>query len=193
MNKYRTYLLETISRLTPLDEREANDIALLSDAIQSDRDLVRGSVKHLPDPHLVSYFVPVDEVRRQTLLIHHVKSGLLLPPGGHVEPGEHPDETVERECLEELGLKAEFNTVVRRQPLLITATATKTMKDTVPSHTDISLWYLVSVPVNTHLTYEAGAIAGGVWMSFDDVASLDATTSDPEINRFGRKLLEVYP
>ena len=30
------------------------------------------------------------------------------PAGGHVEPNEDPKETVRRECLEELGVEADF-------------------------------------------------------------------------------------
>ena len=44
----------------------------------------------------------------RTLLLRHRKLGLWLPPGGHIEPGETPDEAVLREVLEETGLRASF-------------------------------------------------------------------------------------
>jgi len=44
----------------------------------------------------------------QTLLLKHKKLGMWLPPGGHIEDGESPDEAVLREVLEETGLEAEF-------------------------------------------------------------------------------------
>ncbi len=44
----------------------------------------------------------------RTLLLKHKKLGMWLPPGGHIEPGETPDEAVLREVLEETGLEAEF-------------------------------------------------------------------------------------
>ncbi|HEX2864747.1 MAG TPA: NUDIX domain-containing protein, partial [Deinococcales bacterium] len=40
------------------------------------------------------------------LLLHpHPKLGLMLPPGGHIEPNELPDEAALRETLEETGLE----------------------------------------------------------------------------------------
>ena len=35
----------------------------------------------------------------------HRKLGMWLPPGGHIEPGELPDEAAVREVLEETGVK----------------------------------------------------------------------------------------
>lgn len=40
------------------------------------------------------------------LLLLHRKLGMWLPPGGHIEPGELPDEAALREVLEEAGLPA---------------------------------------------------------------------------------------
>lgn len=41
----------------------------------------------------------------RVLLLFHPKLGLWLPPGGHVEPGELPDEAAVREVLEETGVR----------------------------------------------------------------------------------------
>jgi 8-oxo-dGTP pyrophosphatase MutT (NUDIX family) len=43
--------------------------------------------------------------RGRVLLLYHRKLGLWLPPGGHVEPGELPDEAAVREVLEETGVR----------------------------------------------------------------------------------------
>jgi 8-oxo-dGTP pyrophosphatase MutT (NUDIX family) len=42
------------------------------------------------------------------LLIDHKKYGIWLPPGGHVEERETPDETAKRETLEETGIEVEL-------------------------------------------------------------------------------------
>lgn len=51
----------------------------------------------------------------KTLLLKHRKLGLWLPPGGHIDEGETPDEACLREILEETGLKAELASS-RRSP-----------------------------------------------------------------------------
>ena len=61
-----------------------------------------------PDPATtrdwcVAVFV-VDDGR--VLLHRHAKLGRWLPPGGHVEPGELPDDAARREVLEETGVVA---------------------------------------------------------------------------------------
>lgn len=42
------------------------------------------------------------------LLVHHKKSGLWLPPGGHIEKDELPHQAAVRECQEETGVLAEI-------------------------------------------------------------------------------------
>ena len=41
----------------------------------------------------------------KVLLIHHRKLNMWLPPGGHIDPDELPDDAVLREVLEETGLE----------------------------------------------------------------------------------------
>jgi ADP-ribose pyrophosphatase YjhB (NUDIX family) len=43
--------------------------------------------------------------RGKVLLLYHAKLGLWLPPGGHVEVGELPDDAAVREVLEETGVQ----------------------------------------------------------------------------------------
>jgi len=46
--------------------------------------------------------------QNKTLLHRHKKLGILLPPGGHVDPGELPHEAALREVKEETGLEVEL-------------------------------------------------------------------------------------
>src|SRR5215469_5662675 len=79
------------------------------DWMTSGQQLFRTAKPATPPKHLVVYFVPVDPVNRCLLLGDHRKSGLWLPPGGHVEDGEDPRAAVRREAGEELGIAAEFH------------------------------------------------------------------------------------
>jgi XTP/dITP diphosphohydrolase len=58
--------------------------------------------------HWTASAIVVHPDGNRVLLIDHVKSGLLLPPGGHVEPGEPLAEAVIREVREETGIEAEI-------------------------------------------------------------------------------------
>src|SRR5687768_17498161 len=53
--------------------------------------------------------VAVLVVRQDRVLLHwHAKLGRWLPPGGHIEPNELPDEAAVREVLEETGVETEL-------------------------------------------------------------------------------------
>ena len=63
-----------------------------------DREPPDGIVKH--------FTVAVFVVSAGHVLLHpHPKVGLWLPPGGHIEPHELPDDAALRETLEETGLR----------------------------------------------------------------------------------------
>ncbi len=42
---------------------------------------------------------------KKILLVDHVKTGLWLPPGGHIEKNETPDDALRREIKQELNLE----------------------------------------------------------------------------------------
>jgi 8-oxo-dGTP pyrophosphatase MutT (NUDIX family) len=46
----------------------------------------------------------------KVLLHRHRKQGLWLPPGGHIEPNELPDDAARREVFEETGLHVRLHT-----------------------------------------------------------------------------------
>lgn len=74
-----------------------------------------------------------------TLLVDHINAGLWLPPGGHVEPDEHPADTARRETREELGIDPVF-AEEPAQPSFITVTRTVGRDH---RHVDVSLWFLL--------------------------------------------------
>ena len=108
----------------PFDERETADQAGILAWLASGQPLFRTEPPDVPPKHLVCYFVPVDEAATSVLLGEHRKAGLWLPPGGHVEDGEDPRQTVLREAGEELDIHATFHPLAGESPFFLTVTPT---------------------------------------------------------------------
>jgi 8-oxo-dGTP diphosphatase len=102
-------------------------------------DIFRRVKPLTPSPHLVSYFLLVDRPTGSVLLCDHRLSGLWLPTGGHVEPGEHPLDTVRREAVEELGVTAQLDAAFGDKPFFLTMT--ETVGAPAMRHVDVSLWF----------------------------------------------------
>ena len=80
----------------------ARDIRETLAWIVSGAEIFRIAKPDTPPKHLIAYFMVI--VGDHLLLVDHKNSGLWLPPGGHVDLGEHLRDTVIREAGEELGL-----------------------------------------------------------------------------------------
>ncbi|MBI5155693.1 NUDIX domain-containing protein [Candidatus Peregrinibacteria bacterium] len=50
----------------------------------------------------------VVDSRKRTLLMWHKRLGRWMPPGGHVDSDETPEQTAKRECREETGLDVDI-------------------------------------------------------------------------------------
>ena len=153
--------------------------------LETTDDVYRRVQPATPDRHLVSYVVLVDPDDGSTLLVDHLKAGLWLPPGGHLEPDEHPADAADREAREELGIEPMF-AVSSRRPFFVTVTRTVGQ-----DHVDVSLWFL--------LVGRRGMTLRPDWREFSEVrwwtpAQLQADESgrfDPHYRRFLTKLNET--
>jgi 8-oxo-dGTP pyrophosphatase MutT (NUDIX family) len=132
-----------------------------------------------PRQHLVSYFLVVDSDERLVLLGDHVKSGLWLPSGGHVEPGESPADAVRRECVEELGVEATFHAKLHSTPLFITVTDT----NGDDPHRDVSLWYVLEASHSTVLAADPREYHSIRWWRIGDIRTADPQMFDPHMHR----------
>jgi len=149
--------------------------------LESTDDVYRRRKPDVPDPHLVSYVALVTD--DAVLLADHVAAGLWLPPGGHVEPGEHPADTALREVHEELGVGARFLT---DPPAPAFVTVTRTVG--AGSHVDVSLWFLLRGDPVASLTPDPAEIRSTRWWTFEEVLAADASTLDPYLPRFSAKV-----
>ena len=156
-----------------------NHIADVCQWIHSGEEIFRIKKPDSPAKHLVSYFLLVDIEAEEALLVNHRKAGLWLPPGGHVEPNEHPFQTVKREIQEELGIEADF---ISEDPLFLTVTETVGL---TAGHTDVSLWYILEGNKSKKLDFDEEEFFGIQWFTYDKIP-FDA--SDPHMKRFMKKI-----
>jgi 8-oxo-dGTP pyrophosphatase MutT (NUDIX family) len=180
----RAVLERLVSGIDPWDELEAEQQATTAEWISSGAWLYRADRPDDPSTHLVSYFVVLDEQRRELLLVAHRKAGLWLPTGGHVEPGEDPWDTVERECGEELGVPAVPSTVSGTRPFFLTATQTRGTH----RHTDTSLWFVLHADPARITSWDHTEFSATRWLSPQQVLHEPLNTLDPHMHRFTHKL-----
>lgn len=166
-----------ISSVVPFDDLEQVHVKDALAWVDSGSELFRVAKPATPPKHLVSYFAVVDA--EHILLVDHKDAGLWLPSGGHVEPGEHPRATVERELQEELGFASEHSIDA---PLMVTCTTTVGVS---AGHTDVSLWYVVQRDSGRSLKIDQNEFESARWFRF---AEIPVGRCDPNLGRFVAKL-----
>lgn len=176
----RAAIRSELEAISPLDALEVQHRSEALAWIDSGAPLFRTAKPATPPQHLVSYFAVVNGER--ILLVDHRNAQLWLPPGGHVEEGEHPRDTVVREVREELGFAPAHEIAA---PLMVTCTETVGLTS---GHTDVSLWYVVNAAEGQTMTYDEQEFAGIRWFEFSDAPF---HRSDPHLARFIRKLRSV--
>ncbi|MVU75969.1 NUDIX domain-containing protein [Nocardia sp. ET3-3] len=143
-------------------------------------DIFRRIAPATPSRHLVAYTVLTDPDAPAIYLGLHRKSGLHLPMGGHVDPGEHPAAAARREAREEIGITPAFDVVGDNPFFLTVTTVTKPAR-----HVDVSLWHVIRGSRTRSYPLDPGEFEGGEWWDLD---SDDFPPSDPHLPRFTRKL-----
>ncbi len=82
---------------------------------------------------------------RKTLLLWHRKLSMWLPPGGHIDPNELPDEAAVREVKEETGLDVVLLTQPSQPPIpgprALAQPEGVQLEDIAPGHQHIDLIY----------------------------------------------------
>ena len=179
LQKVKEEISAVIRAIAPFDSQEEAHIQSTLDWVASGEEIFRRVKPDIPPKHLVSYFLLYDPNAKKFLLVDHLKSGLWLPAGGHVDPGEHPTTTAEREAKEELGIQAEF---FDRKPLFLTVTETVGL---TAGHTDVSLWYLLKASEKEPLTPDPREFKQVAWFGLDEIPWKQ---SDPHMKRFVEKL-----
>ncbi|BDU04548.1 NUDIX domain-containing protein [Nocardia cyriacigeorgica] len=177
-------IADIVAAITPIDETEQQHIEQTLSWLARTDDVFRRIAPATPPQHLVAYVVLVDPGERGIYLGRHRKSGLDLPMGGHLAPGEHPRVAARREAREELGFDPRFD-VVGDQPLLLTVTPTV---GPTAGHVDVSMWHVARGDRSRDYDLDTAEFAGGRWWDLDPHGLPD---TDPHLPRFIRKLDSV--
>lgn len=180
-------VMSLIGCITPLDDLERRHLDDAREWLSSTSDVFRRTASPVAPPkHLVSYFLLVDRDEGAFLLGDHRKSGLWLPSGGHVEPGEDPVETVRRECVEELGVEAKFDRAIGERPVFITVT--RTQESAPDPHTDVSLWFILAHSRSELLRPDPREYRAIRWWTRAEFDDADPARFDPHQRRLLDKL-----
>jgi 8-oxo-dGTP pyrophosphatase MutT (NUDIX family) len=114
----------------------------------------------------------------RVLLHYHAKLGRWLPPGGHIEPNELPDEAAVREVAEETGLEVELvgeRALPLATPVQLVRPAGIQLENIGHDHEHIDLVYFAVPRVAgqaPHGTHAQASRAG--WYRLDELAALGA-------------------
>lgn len=126
----------------------------------------------------------------RTLLLQHRKLGIWVPPGGHIDPHELPDQAALREVREETGLEVELLTQgawlghvrVLPQPYCIL------LEDIDPSHQHIDLIYFARVCGGSLAHAEREALQAR-WYTWEELAGPEIAE---DIRELGRRAIESF-
>ena len=175
----RKLIIESIEKIIPLDPLEQLEIKDSLAWIKSAEPIFRIQKPDIPNRHLVAFFIPYDKNQNEVLLVHHKKSNWWIFPGGHVEINELPYNAVKRECLEELGIQANF---LIEDPIFIAATQTVSIH---AGHIDISIGYLLACDKTMPLNFDENEFNDIQWFNFNNIPY---SQSDPAMERLIKKL-----
>ena len=140
------------------------------------------------------FTVAVFVVHRDRVLLHrHRKLGLWLPPGGHIEPNELPDEAAVREVEEEAGIAVELtggrglDRDLPDEPRQLVRPEGIQLELIAPGHEHIDLIYFARPVVDGDGLPDV--LPGMRWVSEAGLAEIDVTD---EVAAWSRKALAAF-
>lgn len=160
MDLVKETYLSSLRQIQPLDEVEQEHIADALSWISKTSELCKPENM---EKHACAISVILSQDRKKTFLIDHIKAGIWLPPGGHVEKGKTFIDTIKNETKEELGVELEF---IKENPFFLSQTKAK---DKSGIHTDVTAWFLVEGDENSNYSVLEKEAREGKWFSIEEI------------------------
>lgn len=177
----KSMIVGLVSGIEPADdlgrEHKRNALSWLAGT----DDIFRRVMPRTPSAQLGSYLLLVDRPTASVLLCDHRLSGLWLPAGGHVEPGEHPLGTVRREAVEELGVTAQPDATFGDRPFFLTMT--ETVGPPAMRHVDVSLWFALAGRVGQPLRPDQREFVRVRWWTSAELRHVGLDQFEPHLLR----------
>lgn len=128
----------------------------------------------------------------KVLLIHHKKLDLWLPPGGHIEENETPDDAVKREFKEEVNLDVEIlnrNDVQNTETVRQLAVPFYVNVHNVGDHNHCCFFYLCETENSEKLKINKNELKDFGWFSIED---LNQKHIPHDIREEAKKAFKLY-
>lgn len=145
-----------------------------------DKNFVR---EENPIEHFCSFFMPIDTKTRRVFFGHHIKAQDWIPPGGHIEKGESPEETVRREFEEELGYKLDKEKIE-----LFDISIIHVRSKARPCKYHYDFWHMVEISEQP-FQFDRKEFYDGRWFSLQEALQI---TQRVEYKAVIRKLHHMY-
>jgi 8-oxo-dGTP pyrophosphatase MutT (NUDIX family) len=131
--------------------------------------------------HICSFFIPVHLPSQSLYLVHHKKASDWIPPGGHIDRGELPFDTIKREFNEELSFR------LSNEPINFFNISIKHIennpRNTCKLHYD--LWFTVAMKDKHNFTYLEKEFHDAKWI---DINKALGKSVFPHINDMYQKM-----
>jgi len=116
----------------------------------------------------------------EILMIHHNKLQVWLPPGGHIEENELPEEAVLREIFEETGIRAEIMPTIQNLDLKSKLCKELNLPFVVllediegnGTHNHIDMIFICTA-INEDLLPQESEIHGIGWFAYEEIKQLE--------------------
>lgn len=143
-----------------------DDLKIASAAKKAFTDRLRqGRITKSENPvdHCCSFLVPVHRESRSLFVGHHIKADEWIPPGGHMELGERPEDTVRREFTEELS-----STIHHERLELFNVSIMQIVDPKRACRTHNDFWYAIFMDSKEPFVFDRGEFYDAEWLPIDE-------------------------